>query len=542
MQRTLTQSLPLTLLLSAIVVAGWWLPNRLQDPQAGSHAAKFNSLSYEGYRPGESPLTDHFPTLAEEDADMALLAPVTRAIRTYAAFDGPYDVAAIAQRHGLRVWQGIWLGGDRVQNAREMARGIELAHRYPDTIERVVVGNEVLLRRDLPPAELIADIDHVRAAVHQKVAYADVSDFWDQFPEVAAHVDIAFIHLLPYWEDVPTGVDHAVDVVDGLYTHFSKLFPATQIAIGETGWPSRGRQRRDAVPSRINQARLLRGFMVLAAARHFDYNFFEAFDEDWKYQNEGVMGANWGLFTAGRAEKIPPSGPLREDPLWGSHAALSVLAGLALTGIGLGRRIKDTAHATAAQIVLLGMTLGAAIGFAAAETVPVLYDAHAALAGLVNLGAQVLLACLMMLREAGALAPADWRTGADATRRVTQLLRLRHAAWAGLFEDVVFLFAWAAAVDQILLVFDPRYRVFPLASYAVPLVVVAARGAKGELPRGTGRREEVAVAMVLTGGAFASAIQEGALNAQSLRWNACVLVLSLPFWVSLLRGGRRRAA
>jgi len=515
------------IVLSALVVLGWWWPNRWQNPDPGVRIEKFNSLSYGPYRPGESPLTDRFATVAEVDQDLALLAPRTRAIRTYAAIEGPYEVPALARKHGLKVWQGIWLGGDRAKNEIEMAKAIAMAQRYPDTIERVIVGNEVLLRRDLPVNELIADIDHVRSVVKQPVAYADVSDFWDQFPQVAAHVDVVLIHLLPYWEDVPTGIDHAVEMVGTVYAHFVTLFPGKKIAIGETGWPSRGRQRRDAVPGRINEARFLRDFIALSEARTFDYNFIEAFDQDWKYENEGIVGANWGILGANRSAKIPTAGPLREDPLWARHAAFSILCGCLLTLLG------TAGNAAAAPV--LGVVLGAALGLAQADASPVLFDVHVRLAAVVNLGGQALLAGLMMLRRSGALGAAPERSGADATRRVRDLLRLRRCGWHGLFEDLCFLFAWTAAVLQILLVFDPRYREFPLASFAVPLVVLAARASRGEfrnmrLPG----REEVIVAATLTGGAIASAIQEGALNRQSLVWNGCAIVLALPLW------GRKR--
>jgi exo-beta-1,3-glucanase (GH17 family) len=527
---------PLLLFLSACVVLAWWWPNRLQDPDPGVRVAKFNSLSYEGYRTGQSPLTDRFPTAAEVDQDLAFLAPITRAIRTYAALEGPYEIPALARKHGLRVWQGIWLGTDRAKNALEMAHAIEMAHRYPDTIERLIVGNEVLLRRDLPVDELIADIDHVRAAVKQPVAYADVSDFWDQFPQVAPHVDIVLIHLLPYWEDVPTSIDHAVAAGGALYEHFVARFPGKQVAIGETGWPSCCRQRRDAVPSRINQARFLRGFMELAAEKHFDYNFFEAFDEDWKYQNEGLVGANWGLFTAGRTQKIPPSGPLREDPRWWLHAVVSVGCGLLLSAIGLAARTPEASWATSPQLVLLGMTLGAALGAAQADAAPMIFDLSVRLAAVVNLGGQAVLAMLAMLRMAGAVAAAPFRTGADATRRVRMMLRGRRPGWPGLFEDLCFLFVWTAGVQQILLVFDPRYREFPLFSFAVPAVVTAARVAQGDLPQGGAGREEVLLALALTGGAVASAVQEGALNGQSLVWNACAVLLTVPLWGTVFEG------
>jgi exo-beta-1,3-glucanase (GH17 family) len=521
-------ALLLALFLGGLVVLAWWWPNRAQNPEASAPGGKFNSLSYAAYRPGESPLTDRFATAAEIDEDLGLLAPITRAIRTYAAIEGPADIPALAQKHGLKVWQGIWLGGDRAQNEKEMARGIDLARRFPGTIERVVVGNEVLLRRDLPPAELMADIDRVRAAVHQPVAYADVSDFWDQFPQVASHVDVVLIHLLPYWEDVPTGIDRAVSVVGSVYDHFASLFPGKTIAIGEAGWPSRGRQRRDALPSRINQARFLRGFMALAATKHFDYNFIEAFDQDWKYENEGIVGANWGLFAADRSAKIPLRGALEEDPLWRAHAAFSILCGLILAAIALACHAPNPR-----QAVLLAMTLGAALGVAQADAAPVLYDFHVRLAATVNLAGQALLAALAVLRLAGAVRAAPWRNGAQATARMINLMRGRRPAWPGLFEDLLFVFVWSAAVDQLLLVFDPRYREFPWPSFAVPLVVTAARLAQRDQPAGTGRREEVMLALALTVGAIASLVQEGPLNGQSLGWNAAALVLTLPLWRSL---------
>jgi exo-beta-1,3-glucanase (GH17 family) len=516
-------------LFCALIILGWWLPNRPQNPDASVRILKFNSLSYSPYRPGQSPLNDRFATAAQVDADLALLAPRTRAIRTYAAIDGPYEIPAIARKHGIKVWQGIWLGADRAKNALEMARAIDMAHRYRDTIERVVVGNEVLLRRDLPVGELIADIDHVRASVQQPVAYADVSDFWDQFPQVAPHVDIVLIHLLPYWEDIPTGIDHAVGAVGTVYAHFLKMFPGKTIAIGETGWPSRGRQRRDATPGRVNEARFLRDFIALSQAEKFDYNFIEAFDQDWKYENEGIVGANWGILNADRSAKIPPSGPLREDPLWAEHAAFSIICCLLLNFIFLATRRGKVGEAPS----LLVAALGVGIGLAQADAAPVLYDVHVRIAAVVNLGGQALLAGLLMLRLAGALPPAPARTGADATRRVLDMLRLRPHPWNGLFEDLCFLFAWSAAVLQILLVFDPRYRAFPIASFAVPLIVVFARALRGDIAPTIPGREEMLVAATLIVGAIASAIQEGALNGQSLRWNAAALVLAAPLWCGL---------
>src|SRR5271165_2055414 len=157
--------LPVLLLLSGLLVLGWWWPNRPQAGAIAMVAARFNSVSFAPFRAGQSPLADRFPTAAEVDEDLSLVAARSRGIRTYAAIEGDYDIAAMAQKHGLKLWLGIWLGADPASNQRELARGIELANRYPETVERVIVGNEVLLRRDLSAAQLIADIDRVKAAV-----------------------------------------------------------------------------------------------------------------------------------------------------------------------------------------------------------------------------------------------------------------------------------------------------------------------------------------------------------------------------------------
>jgi len=536
---------PFVLLLAGLVTLGWWLPNRPVDVGAGRDAGgMFNSLSFAPYRANESPLTERFPTVAEADADMALLVGRTRAVRTYAAIEGNYETAALARKHGLKLWQGIWLGADRAKNEQEIARGIALANRYPDTIERVVVGNEVLLRRDLPPAELIADIDRVRAAVKQPVAYADVWEFWTQFPEVARHVDVVLLHLLPYWEDTPTGIDQAVGHVREVYHRMAVLFPGKTIGIGETGWPSRGRERRDALPSRVNEARFLNAFMALARQEGFDYNFIEAFDQVWKYKSEGVVGANWGLFTPDRAAKFPAAGPVAEDPDWPEHAALSVGLGLALLVFALKRPgLPKLPPSARFRLAILAMALGGALGFAVAETAPELYDAHLFLAGVVNLSGQVALAVLLLVRVerilAGEPAPPP-RTGAAATEAVRTIF---HPHWPRLhaeaaFEDLSFVFAWTAALLQALLVFDPRYREFPLASFAVPLVAVLARALARDLPVGGGGREEAVVGGALALGAVVSLVQEGLANGQSLRWNAAALVLAAPALLRLARRAR----
>ena len=64
---------------------------------------------------------------------------------------------------------GAWLDRRTGNNEAEIDALIAQARRWPD-VKRVEVGNEVLLRHDLTPAELMGYIDRVRAAVSQPVS------------------------------------------------------------------------------------------------------------------------------------------------------------------------------------------------------------------------------------------------------------------------------------------------------------------------------------------------------------------------------------
>jgi exo-beta-1,3-glucanase (GH17 family) len=540
--------LPALLLCALLTALAWWLPNRPRGGGAPMAAERLNSVSFAPFRPGQSPLRHRYPSAAEVEEDLALLAPRVRTVRTYASLEGDYDVPALAARHGLKVWQGAWLGPDAARNAREIARLIESANRHPETVERVVVGNEVLLRRDLPVEHLAAALDRVRAAVRQPVTYADVWELWAQFPQLAAHVDIVTIHILPYWEDEPHGIARAIAHAREVVQRMRGMFPGKPIAIGEVGWPSRGRWRADAAPSRANQAVFLRKFIRLAHEEGFDYNLIEAFDQVWKYKLEGTVGAAWGLFTADRRPKFPLDGPVVEDPDWPLHAGLALLLSLALWG-GTLRALPALDGAGRARVAVLAFALGNALAFAAVGAWRDALDEHLALAAAANLAGQGALAALLLRRAAMRLggAPVEApRDGAQATATLHALLAGRGwrllRSWRDFaLDDLSFVFLWTAMALQLLLLVDPRYRDFPFAAFAVPLVAVAARALLRDLPRGGGGREELWAGGALVLAALASAMREGPANLQAMGWTVCALVLAAPPLLRCLPAPRRRS-
>ena len=65
-------------------------------------------------------------------------------------------------------------------------------------INAVIVGNEVLLRRDQPASALAGYLRRVRTATSVAVTYADVWEFWLRNPEIAAETTFVTVHILPY--------------------------------------------------------------------------------------------------------------------------------------------------------------------------------------------------------------------------------------------------------------------------------------------------------------------------------------------------------
>jgi exo-beta-1,3-glucanase (GH17 family) len=520
-------------LLSLVTIFLWASPNQPQAGDVTMPAGKFLSLSYAPYRSGESPQDKTFPATAGMASDLALVATQANGIRTYSAIEGDVpgtmaaiahgtDIPALAQKAGLKVWQGIWLSSNPADNAKEMAAGIAEANAHPDTITRVIVGNEVLLRRDLSVDDLEKDIDFVRARVKQPVAYADVTDFWRQFPEVAPHVDIVMIHFLPYWEDTPLSVDQALAEIQSTTDEFKKLFPGKQISIGETGWPSRGRWRGPAAPSRVNEAVFLRQFVTLAAKEGVDYNLIEAFDQNWKYEDEGVAGANWGIWNAERVQKFPLNGAVTEHPDWPWYAVLGAVMGCLLFWSTGGKNMR---------LAVPSFVLGNGFAIACMGTLPMLYDDWLKIDAIVNLPLQFVFAFFVIGRAdaflAGAPKPAVI-TGAD------MLAALRRGRLVLRYDSLWFLFLASAAIFQTMLVFDGRYRDAPMPVFIIPVIAAVFRfWTKDEAY--AGGWEEVLAAGVLAVGAVASFVIEGLQNLDFVAWNFAALVLAAPVLMAVWR-------
>ena len=130
--------------LVACVHLGLWVLIRDR-----SNAPNFNgqlaSVSYAPYRGSDNPDNGSRPTAANIRADLKLLAPYTRSVRTYSSTAGVEMVAPIANEFGIRASVGVWLDKDAKRNQRELRSAIELVRRNRN-IDAIVIGNETVYR------------------------------------------------------------------------------------------------------------------------------------------------------------------------------------------------------------------------------------------------------------------------------------------------------------------------------------------------------------------------------------------------------------
>src|SRR5579864_398543 len=323
---------PLALLilsLGSIAAVWWWLATPISLSRAPIDPnAKLQCVSYAPFRGEQTPLSSATHISADQiSADLAQLARISDCVRTYSIDHGLDQIPELAAKAGLKVIQGIWLGSNRQKNAVQIATAIRLAKEYPSTIIALVVGNEVLLRGEMTQSDLAATIRSVKAQVTVPVTYADVWEFWLRYREIYDAVDFVTIHILPFWEDFPVRAKFAAAHVDAIRHRMAVAFPGKEILIGETGWPSEGRMRDGALPSRTNQARVVSEILDLAKRENFRVNLIEAYDQPWKRQLEGTVGGYWGLYdSAQRALKYPPGVAISNYPYW----KLQMAGGMAL--------------------------------------------------------------------------------------------------------------------------------------------------------------------------------------------------------------------
>ena len=253
--------------------------------------AKIHGISFSPYIDGQGPGT---ALSAQQIRDrLALIQSHIQWIRTFSCTDGNELIPAIATEHGLKTMVGVWLDDDREHNELELANAIEIAKAGHAGI--LAVGNEVLLRGDLSEDELIDYINRARrAAPGIEVGYVDAYFKFADHPRVAQACDIILANCYPFWEGC--SVDHSLLYMKEMYRRAQQAAQGKKVIISETGWPNVGTATEGAVPSYESAIKYFINTYQWAEEDEIEIIYFSAFDESWKVDKEGDVGAYWGLW------------------------------------------------------------------------------------------------------------------------------------------------------------------------------------------------------------------------------------------------------
>jgi len=257
-------------------------------------------------------------------ADLTVLRQRFDALVTYDAIHGAEAIPAIAAQLKFRALiVGVWNPADDT----EVEAALEAARSFPQLVDGISLGNELLFAGRTDPAALLALVRRLHARL-PAVALTTTEPFHVYYEPTAApllaELDFVLVNLhpifQPWFRDAPdaTSAEFVVNVL-------AQLAPLAcgPILVKETGVPT---APASAGFSEMRQAAFyaqLRRLLPPTSARAFAY--FAAFDAPWRAYDAltapgAVPGvhpeeAHWGLYDAERrpkaaARELQPLKPL----------------------------------------------------------------------------------------------------------------------------------------------------------------------------------------------------------------------------------------
>ena len=253
------------------------------------------SSPYEdGQKPGD--------TLSEKQIRrrLEIIKPYTKWIRSFSCTEGNEMIPIIAKELGMKTLVGAWLGDDEEINKNEISNLIELTNK--GFVDVAAVGNEVLYRGDLTEEELLDFIYEVKKAINidVPVGYVDAYYEFSERPNITEACDIILANCYPFWEGCDQ--DYSLLYMKDMYNRALKAGKGKKVIITETGWPSEGTNLEGAFPSEENAMKYFINTQKWSREEDIDIFYFSSFDESWKVDSEGDVGAYWGVW--GKNEKL----------------------------------------------------------------------------------------------------------------------------------------------------------------------------------------------------------------------------------------------
>jgi exo-beta-1,3-glucanase (GH17 family) len=104
--------------IAAITISFWALVNQPETEPPWPEIIQ--GFSFSPMRSHNDPLVENFPSAAEIEEDLALLAGKTHSVRVYSMEGALPEVPALARKYGLNVALGAWIDKRTEKNDREI--------------------------------------------------------------------------------------------------------------------------------------------------------------------------------------------------------------------------------------------------------------------------------------------------------------------------------------------------------------------------------------------------------------------------------------
>ena len=233
---------------------------------------------------------------------LEIIKPHVKWIRTFSCSDENMRIPILAKELGFETLVGAWLGKDLDKNQIEVDKLIELCN--DGYIDVAAVGNEVMYRKELSEEKLIEYIKYVKSKIKTKVpvGYVDAYYEFSSRPSITDACDVILTNCYPYWEGC--NIDYSLIYMKQMFYHARDVANGKRIIITETGWPSKGSSLRGADPSNKNFLKYFINAQKWSSEEEIEMFYFSSFDESWKINSEGDVGAFWGIWDSDTKSKF----------------------------------------------------------------------------------------------------------------------------------------------------------------------------------------------------------------------------------------------
>ena len=250
-----------------------------------------HGISFSAYTEGQGP--GSIISAEQVRARMKILQPYIKWVRSFSCIEGNEHIPKIAHEMGIKTLVGAWLGDEPEKNEAEIQALIGLAKA--GHVDLIAIGNEVLLRGDLSEDQIIDYIHRVKSEVPGiPVGYVDAYFEFSAHPRITEACDVLLINCYPFWEGCP--IEHSLLYMKEMYYQAVNAGNGKKVIITETGWPNLGSAEGGSVPSLENALKYFIDAYTWADQEGIEIFYFSSFDESWKIDAEGDVGAYWGLW------------------------------------------------------------------------------------------------------------------------------------------------------------------------------------------------------------------------------------------------------